>query len=178
MPKRQARLLPKIWLMTDERLGESLLPAIASLPKQSGIIFRHYTLDPQARKKLFRMVSAAARRHNHMLIVGGAQIGAPVWLVAGRHGRTRTAITVPVHSLREGIAAQRAGAALLFVSPVFPTRSHPGVPALGRTRFGLLTRHLSVPVIALGGMTKKHARSLKAMNIYGWAAISAFADKT
>jgi thiamine-phosphate pyrophosphorylase len=178
MPKLQARLLPRIWLMTDERLGEMLLPAIASLPKHSGIIFRHYTLDQAARRKLFRIVSAAARRHNHMLVVGEPQIAAPVWLVSGRHGRTRTAVTSPVHSLREGIAAQRAGAALLFVSPVFPTRSHPGAPALGRARFGLLTRQLSVPVIALGGMTERQARTLRGMNIYGWAAISAFADKT
>jgi thiamine-phosphate pyrophosphorylase len=161
--------------MTDERLGEALLPSIAALPRGSGIIFRHYSLEVSARRQLLRVVSASARRYGHILVVGGQSIVAPVWHVAGRHGRVRGAMTAPVHSLREAIAAERAGATLLFVSPIFATRSHPNSTGLGRVRFGLLIRNLRVPVIALGGMTKSRARSLKGMKIYGWAAISALA---
>jgi thiamine-phosphate pyrophosphorylase len=175
MPKRQARSLPKTWLMTDERLGDGLTASIAALPKGSGIVFRHYSLDVRARAALFRKVSAAARRHRHMLVVGGPPIAAPLWQTAGRHGRVRGTMTAPVHTLREAIAAERSGAALLFVSPVFATRSHPDVTALGKVRFGLMIRNLNTPVIALGGMTKARGRNLKAMNIYGWAAISALA---
>jgi thiamine-phosphate pyrophosphorylase len=175
MPKRQARLRPKIWLMTDERLGKALLPSIAALPRGSGIIFRHHSLDANERLKLLRIVSASARRFGHILVVGGRPIATPIWQAVGKHGRVRGAMTAPVHSLREAIAAERAGAKLLFVSPIFATRSHPDNPGLGRVRFGLLIRNLRVPVIALGGMTKSRARSLKAMNIYGWAAISALA---
>ena len=177
MPKRQALSLPKIWLMTDERLGDALLPSIAALPKGSGIVFRHYSLEPRARAALFRKVSAVAQRHRHVLVVGGLPIAAPVWRVAGRHGRVRGAITAPVHSRREALAAKRMGADLLFVSPVFATRSHPGATALGRVRFGLLIRDLGMRVIALGGMNKARARGFKAMKIYGWAAISALAAK-
>jgi thiamine-phosphate pyrophosphorylase len=175
MPKRQVRLRPKIWLMTDERLGEALLPTISALPRGSGIVFRYYSLENEARQKLLRVVSAAARRYGHILVVGGRQIVAPVWLVAGRHGRMRGALTAPVHSLREAMAAQRSGALYLFVSPVFETQSHPGAAVLGRVRFGLLTRDLKTPVIALGGMNKMRARGLRQMNIDGWAAISALA---
>jgi thiamine-phosphate pyrophosphorylase len=177
MPKRQARSFPKTWLMTDERLGEGLIASIAALPGGSGIVFRHYSLDTRARTALFRKVSALARRHRHMLVVGGPPIAAPAWQAAGRHARVRRAMTAPVHTLREAIAAERAGAALLFVSPVFATRSHPEGVGLGRVRFGLLIRNLNTPVIALGGMTKARARNLKAMKIYGWAAISALAAK-
>jgi thiamine-phosphate pyrophosphorylase len=175
MPKRQALSLPKIWLMNDERLGDALLPSIAALPKGSGIVFRHYSLEPRARAALLSKVSAVARRHRHVLVVGGLPIAAPVWRVAGRHGRVRGAITAPVHSRREAITAKRMGADLIFVSPVFATRSHPGATTLGRVRFGLLTRDLGMRVIALGGMTKARARGFKAMKIYGWAAISALA---
>jgi thiamine-phosphate pyrophosphorylase len=173
MPNRQARSLPKIWLMTDERLGDALLPSISALPRGSGVIFRHYSLGVEARQKLFYAVSAVSRRYGHMLVVGGLPIAAPIWLNAGRHGRVRGAITAPVHTLREAIAAKRAGAALLFVSPVFATRSHPGAATLGRARFGLLIRDLNIPIIALGGMTKARAHSLKPMKIHGWASISA-----
>jgi thiamine-phosphate pyrophosphorylase len=175
MPKRQARSMPKTWLMTDERLGDTLLPSIAALPKGSGIVFRHYSLDSKARQKLFLSVSALARRHRHIVVVGGPPIAAPVWLKEGRHGRIRGAVTAPVHSRREALAAERAGARLLFVSPIFATPSHPGAPTLGRARFGLLIANLRMPVVALGGMNKARARSLKIMKIHGWAAISALA---
>jgi thiamine-phosphate pyrophosphorylase len=173
MPKRQARLCPKTWLMTDERLGEALLPSISALPRGSGVIFRHHSLEVEARRKLLRAVSAAARRHGHTLVIGGQPIALPIWCLAGRHGRVQNAMTAPVHSLKEAIAAERAGAKLLFVSPVFPTQSHPDARGLGYVRFGLMVRNLNIPVIALGGMTKKRARSFKRMKIYGWAAISA-----
>lgn len=177
MPKRQARSMPKTWLMTDERLGDVLLLSISALPRGSGIVFRHYSLEAEARQKLFFKVSATARRHRHIVFVGGPPIAAPPWLKAGRHGRVRGATTAPVHSRREAIAAKRAGAALLFVSPIFATRSHPDSPALGRARFGLMIANLRTPVVALGGMDKKRARSLVPMKIYGWAAISALAAR-
>jgi thiamine-phosphate pyrophosphorylase len=164
--------------MTDERLGDALIPSIAALPRGSGIVFRHYSLDKTARKALCCKVSAAARRYGHRLVIGGPPIAAPVWLKAGRHGRMRGAITAPVHSRREAIAARRAGAKLLFVSPVFATASHPDASGLGRVRFGLLIRDLNMQIIALGGMTRERALGLKVMKVHGWAAISALAVKS
>ena len=163
MLKRHSRQLPRLWLMTDERMGDALIPAIGRLPRGSGIIFRHYGLPPAARSALFGRIRCIAHARRLTLLSGGG----------GReHGRHFGALTAPVHSLRERIAAERSGARLIFVSPVFPTASHPGARALGRVRFGLLIRGSKIPVIALGGMTRKRARSLSALGIYGWAAIS------
>jgi thiamine-phosphate pyrophosphorylase len=173
---RKRHSLPKIWLMTDERLGDGLLPAIRALPKGSGIIFRHYGLEPTARQALFDAVRIIARRNRHLLLLAGGEHG---WGEAGRHGRTqkRTAAiqSAPAHSVQERLAAERAGADLMFVSPIFTTRSHPGAGGLGRVRFGLMIRGAKCPVIALGGMDAKRARSLKPLGIYGWAAISSLA---
>ncbi len=80
--------------------------------------------------------------------------------------------TASVHNYRELIAAHRAGVDLIFLSPVFPTRSHPGGPTLGRRRFAELALRARVPVIALGGITAHRARSLK--GAYGWAGIDAW----
>jgi thiamine-phosphate pyrophosphorylase len=173
MRKRHTPLLPRLWLMTDERMGDRLLPAIHALPKGSGIIFRHYDLERQTRRALFDAVRIIARRNRHLLLLAGAEHG---WGEAGRHGRTqkRTAAiqSAPVHSVQERLAAERGGADLLFVSPIFATRSHPGARGLGRVRFGLMIRGAKCPVIALGGMDAKRARSLKILEPYGWAAIS------
>jgi thiamine-phosphate pyrophosphorylase len=167
MPKRhshrQATALPRLWLMTDERMGEALILAIERLPRGSGVIFRHYGLSSAARLALFDRIRRIARARRLTLLSGGR---------GGEHGRHVGALTLPVHSLRERIAAERVGARLIFVSPVFPTASHPDGRALGRVRFGLLVGGSKVPVIALGGMTRKKARSLSAFKIYGWAAIS------
>ncbi|RYD48780.1 MAG: thiamine phosphate synthase, partial [Sphingomonadales bacterium] len=35
-------LIPKLWLMTDERMGDDLWDALKRLPRGSGVIFRHY----------------------------------------------------------------------------------------------------------------------------------------
>ena len=51
--------LPRLWLMTDERLGERLFEAIARLPEEAGIVFRHYGLAEDARRTLFERVRAA-----------------------------------------------------------------------------------------------------------------------
>lgn len=167
MPKRHLRLqnpvLPRLWLMTDERMGEALWPTLMALPKGAGVIFRHYSLTRAERLELFRKIRSIARARRLTLLAGGP---------GGAHGRHFGAVTAPVHSIRERIAAERNGVELIFVSPVFPTASHPGAPALGRSRFGLLIRGSRVPVIALGGMTRQRARSLLPFRIHGWAAIS------
>lgn len=72
------------------------------------------------------------------------------------------------HSLREIGAANRLGADAIVVSPVFPTRSHPGARPLGVVRFRLLAARAQGPVIALGGMDARRARRLKTTR---WAAI-------
>lgn len=164
--------LPRRWLMTDERLGDSLWSAIDALPRGSGIIFRHYATPQSARLQLYAQVRRAARRKGLMLVVAGRPLGqGPIH----RHGRLRGALTAPVHSRIEAVAAARAGAALLFVSPVHPTRSHPGAPALGRVRLGMMIRGLKLPVIALGGMSERRWRALRALGVHGWAGIDAWA---
>lgn len=172
MPRRHPHptSLPRRWLMTDERLGDALWPAIDALPRGGGIVFRHYATAPEARCTLLEQIRKAARRKGLLLVVAGPTAG----LGGMRHGRVRGALTAPVHSRREAIAATRAGAALLFVSPVHATRSHAGAAALGRVRFGLMVRGLTLPVIALGGMDERRWRALRPLGVHGWAGIDAW----
>ena len=71
-------------------------------------------------------------------------------------------------------AAERAGAASLFLSPVYPTRSHPDARPLGLARFAWLARRTPLPVIALGGMNAARGRRLASFGAYGWAGIDAW----
>jgi thiamine-phosphate pyrophosphorylase len=171
--------MPRLWLMTDERQGDALWTALERLPRGSGVVFRHYGLPPNQRRALFDRVRALCRRNRLMLVLAGTARTARAWKAEGLHGRKpglhAGLRTAPAHNLREIRAAERAGASLLFLSPVFPTRSHPGARTLGRVRFGLLAGQARAPVIALGGVNGKKARTLP--SAYGWAAIDAWASK-
>ena len=173
MQRRQT--LPRLWLMTDERLGDGLFAAIDRLPpRHGGIVFRHYSLGDAERRILFDEVRAAAGRRRLMLLLAGPAEQADAWGADGSHGRgpgggLRSA---PAHGLAEIRAAERDGAAFVFLSPVFATRSHPEARPLGPARFNALVRRTKLPVIALGGMNAVRARRLRAA--HGWAGIDAW----
>jgi thiamine-phosphate pyrophosphorylase len=172
MHRRQKRPLPKIWLITDERTQANLYPALEALPRGSGVIFRHFSLAEEERRTLFEAVRFLARRRRLWLILVGPEKLARAWRADGSHGLHRGAVSAPVHNLREMIVAERGGAQLLFVSPVFATRTHPGAKGLGRIGFARVSQKAKLPVIALGGMNSKRAKTL---NSHGWAGIDAFA---
>ena len=65
----------------------------------------------------------------------------------------------------------RLGARLLFVSPIFATRSHVGAKGIGRRGLARLVHQTDRPVIALGGMTRARFKALRGMGVCGWAAI-------
>ena len=163
--------LPRFWLMTDERQGEALWLALERVPEGGGVVFRHYRLPARDRRQLFDQVRSVARRRRLVLLVGGAPLSGG----DGVHGRRGAGLrSYSAHNLSELKAAERSGADLVFLSPVFATRSHPGARSLGPGRFALLAHQAKVPVIALGGMNAERFRTLG--GAYGWAAIDAWND--
>lgn len=169
MQRRHPQRLPDLWLMTDERLGDAIWPAMWALPRGSGVIFRDYATPLDARRKRFARALAIARRRGLILLRAGdmamrGEMG--VHNARGRGLRTRSA-----HDRAELVAARRAGADAVLVSPVFATRSHPGVKSLGPVRLGLMLRGSTLPAVALGGMSPDRYRRLRALKLHGWAAI-------
>ena len=169
--------LPRLWLMTDERQGDGLFRAIGRLPEGAGIVFRHYSLAEVARRDLFERVRAAAPG---LVLLAGPADQARAWGADGSHGRGPGAglRSAPVHDWIGIRAAERAGADLLFLSPVYATASHPGTRTLGLARFAWLARRTPLPVIALGGMNPARGRRLGSFGAHGWAAIDAWGDRS
>ena len=161
---------PFVWLMTDERADP--IAAARRLPPRSGVVFRHHATPQRERLRLFvalRRIGAARR-----LAVLSAR--APLPGAAGVHGPARGGglRSWPAHDRRQAIAAVRAGAALVFVSPVYPTRSHPGAAALGPAGATRIARGLGLTVIALGGMDARRWRRIRRFGFDGWAGIDAW----
>lgn len=170
---RPRQPLPTRWLMTDERLGDALWAALNLLPRGGGVVFRHYATPAAERRVLFAAVARVCRRRGLVLVAAGAER-------LGRgptHGR-RGSLTRPAHDRPQAIAAARGGAATVFVSPVFATRSHPGARPLGPLRAAAVARGLPVARIALGGMDEPRFRRVRTLGFDGWAAIDAWAPRT
>lgn len=160
--------VPTQWLMTDERMGDALWTALRRVPPGGGVVFRHLATPRAARVALFRRVRSAAVARRLTFVVAGKRLP---W--AARHGGPKP-VTAPAHDRREAIAGVRAGARVLFVSPVFATRTHPGVKGLGVRRARAIIRGLpvAVTVVALGGMDARRWRASATFD--GWAAIDAW----
>lgn len=179
MSRRYAKNIPSLWLVTDERVAaDALFAAVERLPRgRAGILFRHYRSSRQERRALFDRMRAIARRQRLLLLLAGSERPVASWGADGWHGKSgggagrRVLHSMAVHDARELVAAIRAKADLIFLSPLFPTRSHPGAGALGRVRFAGLAHRAPMPVMALGGVRPEHCRMLHVIGAAGWAAI-------
>jgi thiamine-phosphate pyrophosphorylase len=155
--------------MTDPRMGGALWPALERLPRGAGVVVRHYGAEDRA--GLIERIARIARKRGLVMVV--AEGRGRVNVHNARRSWAGGLQTASAHRRSEAISAIRRGADLIFLSPVFATRSHPDAKALGRVRFGMLSRNLGVPVIALGGMNAARAKSLP-KSAYGWAGIDAW----
>ena len=172
----RANPLPRLWLISDARNDAGLERALAKLPRGSGFIYRHYHLPEGERLARFRVLRRAARARGHVVILADSALTAREWRADGIYGHPRALWPrrrglihlATAHNLAEIGLAARLGADAALLSPVFPTRTHPGGAVLGPVRFRLLARQAPLPVIALGGMTLQRARGLAWPR---WAAI-------
>ena len=170
--------LPLVWLLSDARNDGALANALADLPHGSGFVFRHYHLDLADRRARYDALMPLARNRNHLVILAGDDWRqARDWGADGIYGnRLDPSAAIPHDMLwlatardqTELARANRNGANGIFLSPVHPTRSHPGTPPLGPVAFHRLAATSAAPVIALGGMT---AALVRAMGWDRWGAI-------
>jgi thiamine-phosphate pyrophosphorylase len=155
--------------MTDERQGERLWDALARMPQGGGVVFRHYSLPQPARRALFEDVRRVACERGLVLLSARSHFRGADGVHNGRGTGIRTA---SAHGFRDIQRAERQGAELIFLSPVFATRSHPDARPVGPLRFASLARRTRLPLIALGGMNETRFRALR--GAYGWAGIDAW----
>ena len=86
----------------------------------------------------------------------------------GRNGAAR------VHNVTELRSALLARTPIILLSPVYPTRSHPGWKPIARMRAATLARLGGRRLIALGGMDAGRFARITRLGFQAWAGISAF----
>ena len=188
--KKRTELLPRLWLVTDERQGKALLPSIEALPFGSGILFRHYHTPVIERRRVFDAIRHIADQSGHWVIISDDVATAKRWRADGVHltkaikSRTNARryarnagliVSMTAHDKREMAYANRL-ADMIFVSPIYPTTSHPGAATLGERGFEALADYAHRPVIALGGLNKRNSPRIMELGAYGWAAIDGLTE--
>lgn len=85
---------------------------------------------------------------------------------------------VSTQTVEQALFAQECGADYLGVGAVFPTGSKDDAEVLDRKTLMDICKAVSIPVVAIGGITKDNVRELKETGIAGISVISAiFAQK-
>lgn len=155
-----------LWLVSDPVRLPDPCPAAADLPRGAGVLARGL-----ARPVLARLARLARRRGLVVVVAGDGRAalaaraglhlpdrrpsrGLLPFLRARRSGAPGTVLTLAAHG--DGRAAARGRRLrpdLIFLSPVFATRSHPGAVALGPLRWAAAARRLGMPAAALGGVS-------------------------
>jgi thiamine-phosphate pyrophosphorylase len=164
--------------MTDERFGDRLWQAIAALPAGSGVVFRHHSLPGDERAALAERVAASAHERGLTLAVsrdpGLARAVGALLVHNPQVGAGFRHISRSAHGADQARLACDAGADLIFLSPIFPTRSHPERQPLRDEEVRRILEASEVPVIALGGMNRARFSELERRGFYGWAGIDAW----
>ncbi|SDN75510.1 thiamine phosphate synthase [Alkalicoccus daliensis] len=80
---------------------------------------------------------------------------------------------VSVHSLAAAQRAEEIGASYLVFGPVYSPFSKPGVMGAGTDELNKITQTVSLPVIAVGGISPERLPEVRAAGAAGAAAISA-----
>lgn len=181
--------LPRFFLFTDQHRLADPTPLLPRLPRGAVVVLRHGDAAELAR--LARRIVPRAHGLGLKVLLAGEVREALKLKCDGVHlseARARRApphpvavppgflITAAAHGPRGLWRAARAGADLVFLSPVFATPSHPQARALGLLRFARMACQSPVPVAALGGVTEAGARRLRLGPAFGLAAIGAWRD--
>lgn len=189
-PRRRGRVLPGLWLFSDPLRLPDPCAAAARLPRGAGVVARG------AAPAVLTRLRGVARRRGLLLVIAGdgraalaagaglhlperhAARGLLPFLALRRAGGPGAVLTMAAHGGAAGAArVRRLRPDLVFLSPLFPTASHPGAPALGPLRWQAAACRLGgVAAAALGGVATRTLRRVP-RRAAGVAAIGGLAPQ-
>ena len=177
--------LPPLVLMTDDERLPDPCAAARLLPRGCLIVLR--ARDRHRRRELAAALARIAHAQSLFLLIADdpdlARLAHGVHLPEAHMGaiaywrarRPDWFLTAAAHSLGAAQRAARFGADAVFLSPVFPTASHPGGATLTPIRLRRMAQAARVPIYALGGINGDNAQQLRGARLAGIAAIGGLA---
>lgn len=193
LPIISALRLPPLYLITGEPAADSsafLATLECCLRGGARLVqLRAKTLDAADYRELARTALGLCRKYSAQLLLNaapelarelnahGVHLGsARLMQLTGRPLGRAQWVAASCHNSEELAHAQRIGVDFVVLSPVLPTRSHPGAATLGWEGLQQLCEACNVPAYALGGMTAEHLQEAWRHGAQGLALLSAVWD--
>jgi thiamine-phosphate pyrophosphorylase len=168
-----------IYLVTDRRLtggGEGLIRAVGGALEGGikGVQLREKDLAGGELLELAQRLRELTASYGAKLLINDR---VDVALSAGGEARKlmkEALIGVSTHSLKEALEAETGGADFITLGPVYqtPSKKEYGEP-IGLGPLKEVTRALSIPVFAIGGIKKDLIKEVLSSGAFGAAVISA-----
>ena len=194
--KNKQNQLPVSVFFTDRKKIYDLENTIKSLPKNSAIIIREYDLEQKDREIFARKIKDLTNSRNIRIIVGKDLVLAikikadglhfsdldhlPLQFLERKKFKKKFIFSFACHSFKSVLKAQKLKADMIFISPIFPTKSHLNTQALGIKNLAKISfktkssSYVSPSLYALGGINSQNLLSVRKLGISGFAAISLF----
>lgn len=162
----------KIIAVTDRKLSRrDFLQQIGRIAaaKPGAIILREKDLPAEAYEQLARRVKAVCDEYKvacilHSFVQTARNLGCDkiqlpfaVWQRESGALRDFDAVGVSVHSLPEAVAAEALGASYLLAGHIFATACKPNLAPRGLDFLAVVSRAVSIPVYAIGGINAANA---------------------
>ncbi len=185
-PVLRALELPSLYGISNvKELGEEAFMRRLQDALRNGlrmVQLREKQLDQAALRAVALRMLPLLRRHGAKLIVNGdaslaREIGADgVQLSSAQLASIEKRpelrwCAASCHNVEELRRAEALGCDFAVLSPVLPTRSHPGEPALGWENFAKCLTGCSIPVYALGGLQITHLETAWRNGAHGVALL-------
>lgn len=81
-------------------------------------------------------------------------------------------VGISAHTEEEAIFAEKSGADYIGVGSVFPTSTKPDANPLSHETLSRIKESVSIPVVAIGGITEENVRQLRLAQVDGIAVVS------
>jgi len=193
-PILQALALPSIYAITRAtEVGVELALKCIEHGLENGMLLwqiREKQMPSEMLKKFSRNVITIVHAYQGKVIINGdtqlaRYIGADgvhlataqLMALSARPDPTYGICGASCHNAEELFAAEQLGLDYVVLSPVNPTLSHPDVSPLGWRKFAKLIHNYSMPVYALGGLSKEDVPIAQEMGAHGVAMMRGVATE-
>lgn len=192
--KNPTKKLPvNIFFSNGSKISQ-LEKILKHLPKKSAIIIREYHLKEEEREMLARKIITLAKPLGVKVLIGKNLQLAQKVRADGVHFSDydtlpifnikrfakRFIVSFSCHGLTSILKAQKLQFDIIFISPIFPTTSHPNATTIGLrklTEITLKTKrqpYYHSSFYALGGINLHNISSIRKSGLHGFGAISLF----
>ena len=157
------------------------------------VIFREYDLESKDREEVARKIIKICREKNHKILIGKDLAMARKLRADGIHFSDNDKLPIQIfnrqnlprefifsfacHNFLSVLKSHRLKADVIFISPIFITKSHPDVEPLGLMQLSKIIRISKIPIFALGGVNKQNIRILQKVGAQGFGGVEIFNTK-